>query len=200
VARPGCATPRQRKATLLALGALVRQRRKALGLQQQDLADQAELHPMTISDIERGRSAPQRTTLERLGRALGLDLSAYAPGPSHQGTGAAQAARQWREAEAVALRSAGAPVRIEGRMLQVYLGPTLRETLAEVRQAVILAALEARGGDRSRTAVDLGVSRNTVLAALRRAHRRAAKEVPPREDLRPAPWEEPPPAAEVEHA
>jgi predicted ATPase/transcriptional regulator with XRE-family HTH domain len=53
--------------------ALLRARRRAIGLTQAELAERAGLGERTVRDLERGRSArPQRTTIELLAAALGL--------------------------------------------------------------------------------------------------------------------------------
>jgi predicted ATPase/transcriptional regulator with XRE-family HTH domain len=53
--------------------ALLRARRRAIGLTQAELAERAGLGERTVRDLERGRSArPQRTTVELLAAALGL--------------------------------------------------------------------------------------------------------------------------------
>ena len=56
------------------LGRRVRQRRKRLGLSQEQLAERADLHWTYVSGVERGRRNPSLTTLARLAAALGLTL------------------------------------------------------------------------------------------------------------------------------
>jgi DNA-binding CsgD family transcriptional regulator/transcriptional regulator with XRE-family HTH domain len=57
-------------------GDRLRQARRAAGLTQEELAEQAGLSVRGISDLERGaRNAPRRDTVEMLGAALGLPAS-----------------------------------------------------------------------------------------------------------------------------
>jgi predicted ATPase/transcriptional regulator with XRE-family HTH domain len=69
--------------------ALLRARRRAIGLTQSELAARARIGVRTVRDLERGRaSRPQRTTVELLANALGLtgadrlDFLVAARGPS----------------------------------------------------------------------------------------------------------------------
>jgi len=55
-----------------AFDALLRARRLAAGLTQAELAGRAGVGIRTVRDLERGRSRPQRTTVELLAKALGL--------------------------------------------------------------------------------------------------------------------------------
>lgn len=55
-----------------AFDALLRARRLAAGLTQAELAGRAGVGIRTVRDLERGRSRPQRTTMELLAKALGL--------------------------------------------------------------------------------------------------------------------------------
>src|SRR5919202_1118773 len=58
-------------------GTLLRDFRRAAGLTQEALAELAGLSARGVSDLERGlHRAPQRETLSRLARALGLDTAA----------------------------------------------------------------------------------------------------------------------------
>jgi tetratricopeptide (TPR) repeat protein/transcriptional regulator with XRE-family HTH domain len=60
-------------------GSLLRARRQAAGLSQQELAEQSGLAVRTISDLERGRTRwPYRDSLYRLADALGLSGTARA--------------------------------------------------------------------------------------------------------------------------
>jgi predicted ATPase/DNA-binding XRE family transcriptional regulator len=55
-----------------AFDALLRAKRLAAGLTQAELAERAGVGVRTVRDLERGRSRPQRTTVELLAKALGL--------------------------------------------------------------------------------------------------------------------------------
>ncbi|MFB9267613.1 helix-turn-helix transcriptional regulator [Bradyrhizobium erythrophlei] len=59
-----------------ALGTLVRQRRKSLGLRQQDLALAANVGVRFIVDIESGKETSQIGLVLRLLKALGISLQA----------------------------------------------------------------------------------------------------------------------------
>jgi transcriptional regulator with XRE-family HTH domain len=58
----------------LALGQAVKQRREELGLTQEQIANNTELHQRWISNVETGKRNPSYGSLRRL--AAGLDLSA----------------------------------------------------------------------------------------------------------------------------
>jgi transcriptional regulator with XRE-family HTH domain len=58
------------------LGANVRAFRKKAGLSQERLAEKAELHPVYISQVERGQKAVSIEALWKLSRALRVSLSA----------------------------------------------------------------------------------------------------------------------------
>ena len=62
------------KEICILLGRRVRRLRKARGYKQIDLAEEARLSRGQISEIERGLPDPQLTTLDRLARALNVDL------------------------------------------------------------------------------------------------------------------------------
>ncbi|MEJ3742311.1 helix-turn-helix domain-containing protein [Actinomycetes bacterium KLBMP 9797] len=55
-----------------AFAAALRGRRRAVGLTQAELASRAGVGVRTVRDLERGRSRPQRTTVELLANVLGL--------------------------------------------------------------------------------------------------------------------------------
>ena len=56
------------------LGTLVRERRRAAGLTQRELAQRSGLSMAAVRDLEQGRSRrPRPGTLDALARALGLD-------------------------------------------------------------------------------------------------------------------------------
>lgn len=61
------------------LGVAVRDRRRALGLTQEDLADLAGVGLRLVHEVEHGRDTVQLANLLRLLRALGLHLE-VAPG------------------------------------------------------------------------------------------------------------------------
>jgi transcriptional regulator with XRE-family HTH domain len=58
----------------IALGQAVKARRQELGLTQEQLANETELHQRWISNVETGKRNPSYASLRRL--AAGLDLSA----------------------------------------------------------------------------------------------------------------------------
>lgn len=51
-------------------GEVVRQRRKRLGLSQEKLALEADIHRTFLSEIERGIKSPTLTTIEAIAQAL----------------------------------------------------------------------------------------------------------------------------------
>jgi transcriptional regulator with XRE-family HTH domain len=57
-----------------AIGEVVHNRRKRLGLSQEELSARAELHRTYVSDIERGGRNASLITLARLSSALGVSL------------------------------------------------------------------------------------------------------------------------------
>lgn len=60
------------------VGALIRERRKARGWSQQELAGRLDMAQTYLSRLERGEvELPQRATLERLGAELGLSLADF---------------------------------------------------------------------------------------------------------------------------
>ena len=59
---------------LRALGAAVRALRLARGLTQERLAEEAGLHTMYVSDVERGRRNVGVINIDRLATALSVDL------------------------------------------------------------------------------------------------------------------------------
>lgn len=60
------------------LGAIVRARRRALGITQEELAAMVGLTQRSLSLIERGESGARSSNLFHLCHALGLDLSVSA--------------------------------------------------------------------------------------------------------------------------
>lgn len=60
-------------------GPRIRDLRTRLGLSQEALADAAEIHPLTLSNIEHGSSDPRLGTLLRIARALQLPTAALLP-------------------------------------------------------------------------------------------------------------------------
>lgn len=59
-----------------ALARVLRERREAIGLSQEELADRAGLHRTYISLIERGERRPTVDVLDRLARGLAMRASA----------------------------------------------------------------------------------------------------------------------------
>jgi len=62
------------------LGRVLRQRRRHLGLSQQDLADLADVGVRLVHEVERGSTGVRLVNLLRLLRALGLTLELTGPG------------------------------------------------------------------------------------------------------------------------
>ena len=58
------------------IGPNVRNFRKKAGLSQESLAEKAELHPVYISQVERGTKAVSVEALWKLSRALGVTMAA----------------------------------------------------------------------------------------------------------------------------
>ena len=56
-------------------GKAIRRRREALGISQEDLADQAGIHRTYQSQIERGIANPSLSKIEALAEALGSSVS-----------------------------------------------------------------------------------------------------------------------------
>lgn len=54
------------------IGNSISNRRRQLGITQQDLAEMAEVGIATIKDIERGKGNPSLKTLEKICTVLGL--------------------------------------------------------------------------------------------------------------------------------
>lgn len=59
---------------LVALGQAVRALRLERGFSQERLAEESGLHPRYISDVERGRRNVGMVNVDRLARALSVDL------------------------------------------------------------------------------------------------------------------------------
>lgn len=57
-------------------GKAIRRRRRELDLSQEELAERAELHRTYISNIERGELNPSLETMEKLVKALDINVSA----------------------------------------------------------------------------------------------------------------------------
>ena len=64
------------------LGANVRSFRKRAGLSQESLAEKAYLHPVYISQVERGEKAVSVEALWKLSRAMHVPMSALFRGVS----------------------------------------------------------------------------------------------------------------------
>jgi HTH-type transcriptional regulator/antitoxin HipB len=56
------------------LGTRIRERRRALGMSQEQVAFSSRVAPRIISELERGKPAAQFATVLRVLAALGLDL------------------------------------------------------------------------------------------------------------------------------
>lgn len=65
---------RPRDPLLSAFGGAVRSLRLARGLSQESLAEAARLHVTYVSSLERGRRNVSLVNIDRLARALGVDL------------------------------------------------------------------------------------------------------------------------------
>jgi transcriptional regulator with XRE-family HTH domain len=59
---------------LVALGQAVRALRLERGFSQERLAEESGLHPRYVSDVERGRRNVGMVNIDRLARALAVDL------------------------------------------------------------------------------------------------------------------------------
>lgn len=66
----------------LPAGWALRRARKERGLSQERLSELSGVAQHTISDAERGRHYPQRVTLEKLARAMGMELEDLTRSPS----------------------------------------------------------------------------------------------------------------------
>ena len=55
-------------------GKLVRTRRRALDMSQEELGDKSDLNRGYISDIERGLRNPSLKVIDRIAKALGMEL------------------------------------------------------------------------------------------------------------------------------
>jgi transcriptional regulator with XRE-family HTH domain len=64
------------KARLEALGALLREERKAAGLSQRDLAERTKVSDAYLSQVERGRHEPSLRVLTAVTSTLGVSLEA----------------------------------------------------------------------------------------------------------------------------
>lgn len=58
-----------------ALGRAVKERRRKLGLTQEQLANDSDLHQRWISNVEQGWRNPSLLSLRRLAEALGISVS-----------------------------------------------------------------------------------------------------------------------------
>ncbi|MBU1262554.1 helix-turn-helix transcriptional regulator [bacterium] len=59
------------------LGNGIRQKRKAEGLSQEDLAKRVSVHPTHLSRIERGKTNPTIVILARISEELGLEIDQW---------------------------------------------------------------------------------------------------------------------------
>jgi len=62
---------------LIAVGNIIRSRRKVLRLSQEQLAELANLHPTYISEIERGKVNASIYCFQTIAHALGLELADF---------------------------------------------------------------------------------------------------------------------------
>lgn len=69
------ATPESDCSIAAKVGAEIRLARKVTGLTQIELAEKSGVPQETISRLERGRSNPTLGTLERLARAIGVEIN-----------------------------------------------------------------------------------------------------------------------------
>ena len=69
---------------LVALGHAVRALRLERGFSQERLAEESGLHPRYISDVERGRRNVGMVNVDRLARALSVDLPTLMAGVEAQ--------------------------------------------------------------------------------------------------------------------
>jgi len=60
-----------------ALGANIRDQRRKAGLSQEALAEKADLHPVYISQVERGQKAVSVAALWKLSRALRVPMAVF---------------------------------------------------------------------------------------------------------------------------
>ncbi len=149
------------------LGALVRDRRRAAGLTQRQLAERSGLSVTTLRDLEQGRSRrPRQGSLDALARALGLDARQLAVLAAAGGT-ARPASR-----EAPGEHGSGLWVAVLGPLagwrdgLAVRLGPP--------RQAAVAGLLAIQPGElvRRETVIDVlwGQRPPVTAAELVQAH------------------------------
>ncbi len=59
----------------MTIGENIRQRRKAAGLRQRELANRLGVSQGRVSDLERGRTEPRLDTIRRLAAALGCTMA-----------------------------------------------------------------------------------------------------------------------------
>lgn len=64
-----------RKEISVRIGEVIRARRTALGLSQEEFADRSDHHRTYIGFLERGERCPNVATLERIAGALGVKVS-----------------------------------------------------------------------------------------------------------------------------
>lgn len=67
-------------AVLVALGRAVRALRVERGFSQERLAEESGIHPRYLSDVERGRRNIGMVNVDRLARALSVDLATLMAG------------------------------------------------------------------------------------------------------------------------
>lgn len=65
----------RKSALSVRFGLVLRKRRIAVGLTQEELAHRAELHATYVSMLERGLNAPSLNAIERLAKSLGTTMT-----------------------------------------------------------------------------------------------------------------------------
>ncbi len=133
-----------------AIGALLRDRRRAVGLTQQQLAIAAQISVGAVRDLEQSRtSRPRLQTIARLRAALGLSLDQPGDRAPSVRVGDARASDARAASGAVRVRVLG-PLEASRGGVPVELGPA--------RQRAVLGLLAARH--------NVAVHRDTFVAAL----------------------------------
>jgi DNA-binding SARP family transcriptional activator/DNA-binding XRE family transcriptional regulator len=131
-AQPGGAGERARPGRV---SALIRDRRRAVGLTQVQLAEAAAVSVGTLRDLEQERTArPRRAALRRLCTALGLS-------PDPAGPGAAAGAVRLSVLGPLEVSRGGAPVPLTGARQRAVLGMLALHPNAVLHRDVLIEAL-----------------------------------------------------------